>query len=581
LSGVKWLWRYFKEVKLGIVLMMLVFAAISLTELGTIYIQKKLIDDVFVPGDFAKLAETLLWLGFVCLANVCFHALGGFAYTRPYRKIAAKMSDDLFYKLQHIPVQTFQRERTSTYVRHITEDIASISEFAARVLPQFIANVAVMIVLVTAIGSSSLSLIAIILVVSVSYSLLMKLYHPGMQRISKEVQDRKDDVLVVMEEGLSSTREVLANHRMSWEERRYAARFSRYYAKVMEQGKLVNRQLFASEPLRWGGQLLVIGAGGYLVMHNEITLGTFIVIFSLTQRCMDLCQALFEQFMRLSENMGNVERVRRMMQQPSESEGVQSLARLRSGISFEEVDFAYQSDSNPLQVLRKLTLRIPAGKKIAFVGTSGGGKSTIAGMLIRFYEPTSGSIKVDGTPLEAIKRDDWTSRVDIVFQEPYLFPGSIRLNLTLGHSHVEERRLDEVCRGMQLSDVLDKLPSGYETEIGERGMLLSGGQRQRLALARAVLHNPDVLILDEATSALDMETEREVQRSLAELRRGKTTIVIAHRLSTVVDADLIFVMDKGTVAEQGTHEELLRKQGLYKRMVESQLHAVAAGAGSV
>jgi ABC-type multidrug transport system fused ATPase/permease subunit len=213
-------------------------------------------------------------------------------------------------------------------------------------------------------------------------------------------------------------------------------------------------------------------------------------------------------------------------------------------------------------------------RKIAFVGGSGGGKSTIAQLLIRFYEPYKGNIRVNGFPLQDFERKSWSDKVAIVFQEPYLFPDTIRNNLLLDKKEMLEEEIIEACRIACIHNFIESLPDGYDTMLGERGITLSGGQRQRIALARSVLRKPEILILDEATSALDLHTEREVMRNLDEQRQGSLTIIIAHRLSTVANADMIVVMDKGKITEQGKHEELMDKNSVYKSLHSMQSESV-------
>ncbi|MGZ4111525.1 MAG: ABC transporter ATP-binding protein, partial [Tumebacillaceae bacterium] len=213
----------------------------------------------------------------------------------------------------------------------------------------------------------------------------------------------------------------------------------------------------------------------------------------------------------------------------------------------------------------------PIGRKVAIVGASGSGKSTVAQLLVRLYDPMEGKVRINERSLQDYQKGDWLKRLSLVPQEPYFFPESIRTNLLLGRENISEEQLRTACEIAQIQELIDELPEGLDTIIGERGISLSGGQRQRLAIARAILPEPDILLLDEGTSALDVETERLVQKALDEHRRGRTTIFIAHRLSTIENADLIYVMDHGSVVEAGTHAELMQGETKYRELFTAQV----------
>jgi ABC-type multidrug transport system fused ATPase/permease subunit len=266
----------------------------------------------------------------------------------------------------------------------------------------------------------------------------------------------------------------------------------------------------------------------------------------------------------MSSQLAYMDRVKELFDREQVNGGTRKLQLPVQSIEFEQVDFAYPGTER--KVLNGLDINIPHGKKVAFVGASGGGKSTLAQLLLRFYEPTGGSIRVNGIPLSDVRIDDWLGKVSVVFQEPFLFPDSIRDNLLLGRPGVTEEQMMDACRAAQIHDFIESLENGYDTVVGERGYTLSGGQRQRIAIARALLGEPEILILDEATSALDVETEMRLQQEVDRRRKGKTTLIIAHRLSTVQNADLIIVMDQGRAAEQGTHAELMASGSIYRRL---------------
>jgi ATP-binding cassette subfamily B protein len=236
-------------------------------------------------------------------------------------------------------------------------------------------------------------------------------------------------------------------------------------------------------------------------------------------------------------------------------------------VRFEQVDFAYQSER---QILHKVDFTLKAGEKLAVVGHSGAGKSTLSRLLFRFYDVTAGAIYIDGQDIRQVTRESLRSGIGIVPQDTVLFNESILYNLAYGRPEASQQEIEEAARIAHIADFITQLPEGYQTVVGERGLKLSGGEKQRVAIARAMLKRPQILIFDEATSSLDTKTEQAIQETLQEVAKNHTTLVIAHRLSTVVDADRILVMDQGGIIEQGTHQELLQRKGHYQQMWQLQ-----------
>lgn len=564
-----WLWKNLSLVKWGLLLSFTMLTLYMLTNFVMIGIQKWLIDEVFLAGEYDKLP---FYLSIFAAGFMSFLILNPVsAYTRDFafNRFHLSLSEDLMRHIYRIPFSHFQKERTANFVYHFTQDVRGLAEAVTREVPTSIQQVLKVLLLIGVIGWTSPVILVFVIVFAGIYYLLGRYFAPRIKELRRQVEENKSGVVVHIEEGISSTREVIAFHRLKWESIIYNLLFSKYFDSVMKEGKLENKHLFLSEPIKWGTNIVVLGYGGYVVLAGSMTLGTFVVMYQFSSQLMEALQLLFQMFMRLSGKMAYFERLDQVFQQEPMHAGEVPLEGKINSLQLKGVSFRYEQGLN--DVLKGIDLQIPIGKKVAFVGTSGGGKTTITQLLLRAIEPTSGEILVNGTPLQQIKRADWTSRVGVVFQDTYLYQGSILSNLVLGREGIEIEKVMEACETAQIHEFIESLPDGYETVIGERGITLSGGQRQRVSLARTLLHDPEILILDEATSALDMETERLVQQGLDSKMKGKTMIVIAHRLSTVENADVIYVLDKGTIVEKGTHQELMNLGKVYKSLYVQQV----------
>ncbi|MCC6782576.1 MAG: ABC transporter ATP-binding protein [Planctomycetes bacterium] len=361
-------------------------------------------------------------------------------------------------------------------------------------------------------------------------------------------------------------------------ERAEARQFAVGHHTVMRK-QVLSARTHGAVNLVWGlmmpmATLTVVAYGGWLVIAGVTTVGTIIALQAYLWRLLDPVMQIANSISETQRGLAAMERVFELRDRAAEKPdrpAARKAPREFSELRFEGVSFGYGDGRT---VLHELELVVRGGQTVALVGPSGAGKTTLADLVARFHDPSIGSIRIDGVDLREFTLQSHRERLGIVQQETFLFDGSVRENLRYARRGASDAEIEDAARRANAHEFIARLPKGYDTVIGERGVKLSGGQRQRLAIARALLADPAILILDEATSNLDTESERLIQDSLARLLRGRTTFVVAHRLSTIAGADLIVVLEHGRIVERGTHEELLRLGGRYKRMVELQAEGV-------
>ncbi|OPH48000.1 hypothetical protein BC351_39110 [Paenibacillus ferrarius] len=558
-----WYLTYLKQVK-GIYSLSLLMVLLSVVSLiGVTYVQRSLIDTVFLNKQYGEFGGILALFGVLVVIYISSWVAKDMLLERTWTGLKILLREAFMERLYRMPTKQYKNQRIGDLSSRMKQLLDS-TDFFVGPLPNGIESLLSMLILTVLIGKESIWLLASITILSVIYTGLHKHFARQNGSITKQIREAQSAVAVQIEEGIAATREVVAFHNHNWEAKKIRYSFTSLFQAVMKQAKLKNRQIFCTDPFRWGTILLVLIIGGENVLRGEMSIGHFVVIYLLTNQLTDAFQGGFQLLSSLSEAKVTIERAGSIMQMDFVDEGVGSIRGGIQQITFQDVYFRYRESTG--EVLSGFTLDIPVGSKVALVGLSGCGKSTTAQLLSGLYAPDSGGIFINQQPLQAYRWSEWTSKMSFVMQEPYLFPDTIQTNIKLGRD-VPDEELHEACEISQLSQVIGKLPDGYNTLVGERGITLSGGERQRLVVARAILQNPEVLILDEATSALDMETERRIMQQLDKRRKGKTTIVIAHRLSTIQNSDLIVIMEKGKVHEMGSHADLLEKSLIYQELM--------------
>jgi ATP-binding cassette, subfamily B, bacterial len=512
------------------------------------------------------LAIYLFNTGLMVVVNYWGHMLG--------INIETEMRRKSFDHLQKLSFRYYDNQKTGHLVARVTKDLEEIGEVAHHGPEDLFIAVMTFIgafVLMFTVNVQLALITAVIVPITV---LITGRYGGRMTRNWRSLFRRVGEFNARVEENVGGMRVVQAFANEDHERRLFAVDNARYRQTKLEAYRLMAASMSLSYLSMRSTQIVVMVAGSYYVLNDQLSNGgfvSFLLLVNVFFRPVEKINAVLETYPK--GYAGFKRYVDLLNTEPDivDAPNAIDVGDLRGEIRYEDVSFGY-SPNRP--VLRDLTLTIHAGETVAFVGPSGAGKTTISSLLPRFYEIDSGRITIDGIDIRDMTLASLRREIGIVQQDVFLFAGTIRENIVYGRLEASEVDIVEAARRARLDTMIASLPDGLETIIGERGVKLSGGQKQRLAIARMFLKNPPILILDEATSALDTETERLIQQSLLELAEGRTTLVIAHRLATIQNADRIVVVDESGVAEQGKHTDLVASGGIYRRLHEAQYGAL-------
>ena len=484
-------------------------------------------------------------------------------------RMQADMRRDLFRKYEHLPFSYFDDHKTGDLLTRLTNDLFEVSELAHHGPENLFLAVLMLIGSFVILVNINLVLTLVMFAVIPFIALFTILSRKRMRESMRSARKEMSAINTAVENSVTGIREsksYVAEHHEICKFNEANKHFAKFRSEAMfSLGFFDAIMQFLSDFL----YLVVIFVGGLFYYNKIIDPGefaAFILYISMFLNPIHRFVALFEQ---LQEGMSGYSRFHEIMNEPEEEDnGVIVLDDIKGDICFSNVSFGYSSldAENERLVIDNLSLNIKAGKTLALVGPSGGGKSTLCNLIPRFYNINSGSIALDGIDLRDIKLESLRKNIGIVSQNIFLFDGTIRENIAYGNLDATDEEIAEAAKKAKIHDYIETLDRGYNTEVGERGVKLSGGQKQRIAIARVFLKNPPILILDEATSALDNESEHLVQKSLARLSEGRTTLTIAHRLTTIKNADEILVLTENGIEEKGTHDELLTSGGKYAEL---------------
>lgn len=536
-------------------------------------IAKNMIND-YVPN--AKLRLFLVWSLVLLLIYVVKALLNYFIQYYGHVmgvRMQADMRQKLFSHLQKLPFSYFDENKSGTIMSRLINDLMDISELAHHGPEDLFLSLIVMIGSFVILCTVSVPLTLIVFALLPFIILIVVSLRLRMTATFKKTREELGEVNANLENSISGIRVTRAYNNTLHEEekfRRYNAQYQKARgASYQVMGQFFSSMLFSTDIL----YLVVLVAGGVFFFQGKIDAGEFTMYLLYINSFLQPLRKLINFFEQFQNGMTGFDRIREVfavLQETEEPDAI-TVETTEGNIQFCNVTFRYEETETDQQpVISNLNLTIESGKTVALVGPSGGGKTTLCHLIPRFYEISEGEILLDGTDIRKMSRYSLRNHIGMVAQDVFLFTGSIRENIGYGNLDATEEEIIEAAKKANIHDYIMTLPDGYDTYVGERGVKLSGGQKQRISIARVFLKNPSILILDEATSALDNATEMLIQSALEELSKGRTTIVVAHRLSTIKNADEIVVLTDEGITERGTHEELLQKGGLYSELYQYQ-----------
>lgn len=544
----------------------ILFLALS-TAVGLVYpyLIKFLIDDVIQPQRFELVPRLALLVVLVMAVKAGFHYMHGFLGGRLGNRVAYNLRNAAYEKLQYLSFSYYDRAKTGDLMSRLTADLEAIRHFIAFGFAQLL-NMALMVLFASSMMFWMNWQLALISLATMPLMAMLAIrfehhVHPAFRAIRKSFAD----LTTAVQENITGVRTVKSFARETYEVEKFSSRSGEYRDRHVETAGIWARFFPLMELVASLSLVLLIASGGYFVIRGTMQLGELVAFTTLIWFIIGPMWQLGFIINMYTMSKASGERILEVLHHPIQIKNRPNALPLSSDevqghVRFEKVTFSYDGGA---PAIIDLDMDATPGKVIGLLGGTGSGKTTIIQLLMRAYDVSSGRILLDGRDIRDLVVEDLRKQIAIVFQETFLFSASIRNNLAYGREQVTMEEIVRAAKLAQAHEFISELPEGYDTIVGERGLGLSGGQKQRIAIARALLKDPKILVLDDATSAVDMETEHQIQAGFREVMQGRTTFIIAHRISSLRHADEIIVLDKGRVVQRGTHEQLLQQPGPY------------------